>query len=669
MSNVEADPNPTEHGRDRDSGDTLIEVLVTISIIAIAFVALMGSLLSSTSASITNRGIANLDGILRSFAESARYQIQTQPEDGNTGPMFQPCAQSYPLISDPYPTSGPVGSTPVVVFATGFAPSSPLTVKVGGTPVIPVKGGTTDPLGDSTVLFTPTTTGSVSVTGTAAGGGIASSTAKVPFTSSPTNPGITASTYETYTLTSAVKPFGSSTCPTDQQQVDLSISDPQHGNAAYDSLDFVVGNFAPDPVVISTNALNPSDGTATSTVPANLMFTASVTSTTGSPESTGSVTWAITPPAGDPATCAGGSNTMGISNGTATCTLSLGVGEQGSYQVAATYSDGTNTYPSGTEAQSTATIDGYDPGLTVAMANSTGGLVFTATTTGATGYQNPDVNCAGGKCFNWTVTATTPTNQTTTFACPTVSGPTDSGSNSMGTCTVQPPTPGTTYTGSVSYSGSPDYESAFAQTSPSLTVPYITVTGAPDSPGSGTLDINVTMAGRPGQNPPSGTITCTPSGQSPIQATLSVNATNSTALCQFNPASGTAYTVAVAYSPDTNSNSTYTAQFELPPLLVPSIVITTSNSGDNLTFSATIAGPSGSPVPTGSISCTPSPTPTGTVTTSALTPNMAGTAAVATCSFVGAKKRSYTVTILYTPDANSSQYASWNATSAKLKAP
>src|SRR5262249_50287058 len=93
-----------------ERGDTLIEVLVAIAVISIAGVALLGSLLTSASASVTHRNVTNLDGILRSFAESARYQIQTQPADGSVGPQFRPCGvgsapPQYNLASDPYPNS------------------------------------------------------------------------------------------------------------------------------------------------------------------------------------------------------------------------------------------------------------------------------------------------------------------------------------------------------------------------------------------------------------------------------------------------------------------------------------------------------------------------------------------------------------------------------------
>jgi hypothetical protein len=97
---------------------------VTIAIISIAVVALLGGVLATTTASATSRNLTTIDTVLKSFAETARYDIETQAPNGSSGPQFFPCASAsdYKVVSAPYPSSGPTGSV-ITVFATGFAPS------------------------------------------------------------------------------------------------------------------------------------------------------------------------------------------------------------------------------------------------------------------------------------------------------------------------------------------------------------------------------------------------------------------------------------------------------------------------------------------------------------------------------------------------------------------
>ena len=90
---------------------------------SITVAALLNSLIESSSASVVHRSAASLDSVLRSFAESAIYQIQMQPvtSSGSGGPTYAPCAlpSSYSILSAPTPSTGPSG-TVVTVFATGL---------------------------------------------------------------------------------------------------------------------------------------------------------------------------------------------------------------------------------------------------------------------------------------------------------------------------------------------------------------------------------------------------------------------------------------------------------------------------------------------------------------------------------------------------------------------
>jgi type II secretory pathway pseudopilin PulG len=106
--------------RRSDAGDTLIELLVAITIIGLSVAAILGGLASALGSSGTHRSLTNLDAILRSYAEVARYDIQMRPANQG-GPLFWPCvpASYYVVASAPYPASGAPGTT-VTVFGSGF---------------------------------------------------------------------------------------------------------------------------------------------------------------------------------------------------------------------------------------------------------------------------------------------------------------------------------------------------------------------------------------------------------------------------------------------------------------------------------------------------------------------------------------------------------------------
>lgn len=83
----------------QEAGDTLIEVLMAVTIVAITAVALIGSVLTGISASSEHRELANGDTLLRTWADAAAQQIQRQ-----TPPLWQGCASSYTLDSSQMPT-------------------------------------------------------------------------------------------------------------------------------------------------------------------------------------------------------------------------------------------------------------------------------------------------------------------------------------------------------------------------------------------------------------------------------------------------------------------------------------------------------------------------------------------------------------------------------------
>jgi len=106
-----------------EAGDTLIEVLVAVVVLAFCVVGLLGALTTSITSSSEHRSLASDDTVLRSFAEAAKYDIQLAP-----GALYQNCATTYATnpatayrVVNAYPSSGPVG-TALTVFGTDFTP-------------------------------------------------------------------------------------------------------------------------------------------------------------------------------------------------------------------------------------------------------------------------------------------------------------------------------------------------------------------------------------------------------------------------------------------------------------------------------------------------------------------------------------------------------------------
>lgn len=120
---------PFGHWIRDERGDSLIEVLFAVVIIALAAGPLIGALLESIAASAEHRGLATADTLLKSFAETAVSEIQTSPLQGTA--YQATTTPSYRLLSNPSKMSGPV-TTVVTVFVTGFPATSAFTVKVGG---------------------------------------------------------------------------------------------------------------------------------------------------------------------------------------------------------------------------------------------------------------------------------------------------------------------------------------------------------------------------------------------------------------------------------------------------------------------------------------------------------------------------------------------------------
>src|SRR5579862_8472792 len=121
-------------GEQREQGDTLIELLIAIVIIALTVTALLGALVTAITGSSSQQSLSTVDTVLNTFAQSAQYEAQQS---------FQNCTSTpYRLVSAPVPSAGPVGAS-VTVFVTGFAAGHALTVTVGSAGASIARGSTT----------------------------------------------------------------------------------------------------------------------------------------------------------------------------------------------------------------------------------------------------------------------------------------------------------------------------------------------------------------------------------------------------------------------------------------------------------------------------------------------------------------------------------------------
>lgn len=99
---------------DRDRGDTLLEVLIALAVVAIAATALIGGVLSSITASSAHRSLAVNDADLKSYAEAAQNQIQRQ-----ASPLFADCATTYTVTPPSMPAGYTVAITSIQYWSGG----------------------------------------------------------------------------------------------------------------------------------------------------------------------------------------------------------------------------------------------------------------------------------------------------------------------------------------------------------------------------------------------------------------------------------------------------------------------------------------------------------------------------------------------------------------------
>ena len=73
----------------REAGDTLIEILIALTILGLTGVALLGAFASDLSGAVTYQNSSTIATVLKNFSDEATFEIQYQT---TPSPLFQACA-------------------------------------------------------------------------------------------------------------------------------------------------------------------------------------------------------------------------------------------------------------------------------------------------------------------------------------------------------------------------------------------------------------------------------------------------------------------------------------------------------------------------------------------------------------------------------------------------
>jgi type II secretory pathway pseudopilin PulG len=544
-----------------EAGDTLIEILIAIVIIALTVTALLGALVTAITSSTTQQSLATVDSVLNGFAQSALYEVQQSN-------VFKNCTTTpYRLIGAPTPATGPAGSS-ATVFVTGLAANHSLSVTLGSTAATVTSGSMTDGNGDAAVTFTVPNgvNGSQIVTVNDGNptpsptaftvGGSVKGTTPVGYSILVDNPVQQWDAQNTDWVNAT-----SANCPMSGSQQITVVARAPDGSSG--SLSFVALGPATTTVLVTATS-----SSMTPTLGDTLTFTAKVVppnSTTAPP--TGNIQWTFGSSPGSPSCANSALSTIGGTNTSqATCTVSAA--QVGTYSVTAGYpapgttgnygpGSGTGGITVGKATSSTSVTEVSSP----SPAQPGSKLTFTATV-GATPAVGGDPKPAG--TLVWSITAPAGASSTcqgltnNTFQMP----PGGTGTNTA-TC-VLPNGAAGNYTATATYGGDGNYTNSQASSPPtvvsqaSATPSFSTVPSNPQ-PGSN-FTVTLTVTGN-GTITPTGSVTWTitaPSGPNPncptSQMTSNGTGVNTATCVVANPVAGQ-YSVSTVYSGDTSYKS------------------------------------------------------------------------------------------------------------------
>lgn len=640
-----------------DRGDTLIEILMTVAVISIAMVALIGGLLTTVSASTTHRNFATADTALRSFAETAKYAIETAPSNGaSSGPQFAQCvgsASNYKVVGDPYPRSGPAGTT-VTVFGLGYAGNGG--ANIGGVTANNIRllpGTLGAPSGEISVFTVPAGLAAGSYTVYPFGGSTDASPVQFTVTSSASGASPFASYY---TLSASLQYWngagwsvgctpGSSS---NLQQLTFTLNDSQPNNGGQDQASVVLGNYKTLGTPTVSTSL-PMGESSTQSLGSPLTFNATVTAAAGYATPTGTISWSF--PAGTPA---GSQNCPNFTlPGTATCTVTGS--NAGTFTPTAIYSgDLVNGPAEGNQAS--ITVNPAAPPFFTVSVNPTSSA--SGPTVGATLTYKATITPQGGITPTGTITWTPPPGSSCVEPI-TQNVPASPGPYSV-TCTVTSALVGTQTAQAAFTSGDANYPNQGPASASVivLNATSVTVTASSVLSGSKTNITFTATVNSPNALPHGDQVSWSGMPAGTNCPTALPNSAPYTLSCTINNAAATTYSPVVNFLGDsTHATSSGTTSYTMPTVTWSSS-LTIQGHGVNavnvLTITATISG--GSTTPSGNVSMSASGSP-GIPTCSASL-NSSGQAQ---CQIAGVTSSgTYTATITW---PGNSSYATVTSTS------
>jgi len=561
-----------QHAASSEAGDTLIEILIAVVIIALTVTALLSGLVTAITSSTTGQSLSTEDSIVNGFAQSAEYEIEQAS-------VFTNCTTTaYRLISAPFPSAGPVGSE-VTVFVTGLTANHSVTVKLlnasnVATAASVVSGGTTDGQGDASVTFTvPSVSGPQTVT--VSDGTANPVSSPTPFTAGGTKPGTTPTGYKVFlnpvqqwdsqAFSQGGSPWVDATSPSCPDSGAQLVSVFARGpDGSLGSLSFVTLGQA-----TTTILMGATSSSSTPTLGDTLTFKATVVppnSTTAAP--TGSIEWAFSQSPGSPA-CPDSTLApiTGTNTSAATCTVPNA--QVGLYTVTASYpaqGTATNNYGPGS-GTGTITVGKASSSATVTEASSPSPaqpdskLTFTATV-GANPAVGSDPKPSGPVVWSVTQpgggTATCQNGSGQNLPSNTYIMPSGGTGTNAATCVIPSAAVGS-YTATAIYGGDGNYNAAPAASSAPVNVskatPTISFSTQPTSPQVGSnFTIKATVNEPNGGPNPTGQLAWTVTTPSGTTYTCTPNPANldstGSATCLVSGAAKGTYNVAASYGGD-----------------------------------------------------------------------------------------------------------------------
>jgi large repetitive protein len=545
-----------------EQGDTLLEILIAILVIALTVTALLGALVETITSSTQHRTLSTLDNLLNSFSQSVENEVQGKAQQQ---PLFLNCPRPatpgvvspYQVLSAPIPAVGPAG-TQMTVFLSGWAPGA-VAATVGGVTAPSYVGPTTVPAnGDLALSFTVPSLSANGPQPVVITDGSTSAQTPTSFVfqkgaagGTPSLSGYSMGIASVEQWDPRAQPPAFDTaqpCVTSGMQRVTATA--QLGSASA-TLSFVVLGAAQTTVTIAYQ-VPPSP--ASPSLEDTLAFQATVIPPNdATPPPTGTMTWDFSGSPGSP-TCAGSANNVtalgsgGGNSGTATCTIANALA--GHYVITASYS-GDGNYHSARSAtlQKTVAQANLTATITPSPSNPVPGqtLTFSATIKPPAGDPIPTLT----DTVTWTFAASPGSPQCAGTSGSNITTVTQgNGNTATATCAVNNVSAGT-YSVSAVFSGDTNYFSATAPTDQATVAkatPTLSVKSAFNNSGS-RLTFTATVTPPAGDPVPTGPVswafTAGPGNPTCLPSNLAGDP--ATATCVVAPTQLGVYTVTAAY--------------------------------------------------------------------------------------------------------------------------